>query len=287
MAGPRPRVRFRMDGRRLATHALFAAIVGALCTIGTAPFATDPAVAVAFFLCTPLLCALVGVAAAIPETTGRAMGAAAGAAVFAGMGNATAVYVVSQMLSGRAPGVDLGLVVVFSIPYGGAPGLLFAVPMAGAAWAARLACQRDDGGALRPFVCVCGLATPLALGLARTAQADYPLWTLVHGAGTAVAAACFVQAVIDVGLAVHIRRIAAGRDPRRCVVPALPSCPEAGPWMVCRVEAQGDGPYRSADVAHPLRRLDHSPRAFVRARIADAVGLGALALLTAWAAHAA
>lgn len=286
MHGPISRVRPEMEGRSVTAHVLFAAIVGTLCTIGTAPFATDPDVAVAFFLCTPALCALVGLGAWLPRTTGRAMGTAAVLAVFAGMANATAVYVVSQLFAGRAPGADLGLVVVFSIPYGGGPGLLYAIPMAGAAWAARLAGARDDSGALRPIVAVCGLVTPLALGLARAAEPGYVLWSLVHGAGMAVAAACVAQAAADAFIAVQIARAAAGRHPGLRLVPVLPSVPEAGPWLVCRMVEQGDGPYRSADVAHPIRHLDVWPRAYVRARVADAIGLVALAALCVGLVHA-
>jgi hypothetical protein len=189
------------------------------------------------------------------------------------MCNATAVYLVSELLSGRSPGTELGLVVLFSIPYGGVPGVVYAAPMGAAVLAARAADGRDDSSALRPLAAVLGVVGILALVVARTASTRYALWPVVVGTGTAVAFVCLAQAAVDLVAALEVHNAARGRAPDLAVV-----APFGSVWYLCRIAAEGEGPYRTADVTHPIRRLDRAPARWIRARILGATGLAALAV---------
>ncbi len=277
-------------GRRIAWHAAAGLVVGTGCTLGTAVLGPDPAVSFALLVCSPILSAAVGAISGLPRTTSGSIGATVALCVFAGGLNAVCVYVVSQMLVGRPPLGELGIVLLFALPYGAIPGLMYAGPMCLGAAGARFALRQPRGsrGSLRGLVWAAGLAALGGAALARTAD-SYPLWPVLRVAGAGFAIACLLQAAVDLDLALLLRR-AAGRDPRLRLreesdapaeqVPAIAAggAPE-GRWLLHVVEPQGQGPYRETEALRPRWRLDRPPAALSRSLLAGAAGLYALAIL--------
>lgn len=277
------------SARRHLWNALAGLGVGAACTVATAPFATgwtcsEADLAWALVLCSPILSIVPTLTTGSPRLGRAGSFAVTGVlAILMGAVNATVVWAITQLAVGRDLD-ELGTVMVFSLPFGGVPGLGFALPLALGGWFARdagKASAASIGGArgLLLVVALVGAATSLVVVTMR--DLVYTAWPFVVAFDVVVALLCVGYAARDALLALHIRRLVAGRSGTVVVAEDLGEEPPAdvphvlsgGSWrrrrvQLLRVAPQDPGPYRTSEARTPVLSLagpvDFTLRALVR-----------------------
>lgn len=291
----------------LVWHALAAFGVALAGTIATAPFAagwtcTDRDLAWSLALCTPLVALLPGWLAS-PRRYGRTGATAVSAATSIGAGavNAVVVWVVSESLHGGSPlDDDLGLVLLFALPFGGIPGAAFGVPMGFGTWFARtkLAAPAGAIGAARGLllvVAVVGAGTSALV--VTTRDLVYTAWPVVLAFDVIVAVLCLAVATRDVLLALRIHRLASDATGTFAIVDAPADAPPAGlprvldggggggrSVQIVRTAPQDAGPYRATRLSVPILSLAAPPRATIAALARAALLLVLCAGILGWSA---
>lgn len=297
---------------RLLWHALAGLGTGSACTIATAPFATGAGcdasrLAWSLAICTPLLAVLPPLVA---SHRGLGRGGAATIsgvlAVLVGALNAVVVWVVTEILAGGVDVDEIGVVLLFSLPFGGIPGAGFSLPLAAATWFTRARLQAPAGaiGASRGLllvVAIVGAATSTVVVQTMTAQhATYMAWPFVLAFDVAVGLACLAVAARDAWLALRIHDLASDRTGAIEIVetsvgappPGLPhviggASPRRRPVQILRGAVQDPGPYRTSRARTPILSLAAPPPQAIGALIRRVVLLVACAAVLGWSATAA
>lgn len=278
--------------------------VGLASTFATAPFAGggsghDGHVAAALLICSPLLSMVVCLFSSSPRwATRTAVAVTIVLAPVAGVVNAVATYVLSQWFEGLDPVRDLGLVIVFAVPFGGIPGLAYSLPLAFGTWAARRLVDLPPGtrGAAGKLVAVIAVTAALATLFSLATSEPYGAWLVLRIACGLAAALCLLLALRDLRLGARLRRIASSdRFEVKTIEPGAPvdGVTTIAPYLAGRrpdtvvlgLTEQDQGPYRVSSAARPVLVLAGGPAAVRRSLrrgaalfLALALALGCLAV---------